>query len=95
MDWEPRVGMRVVCHNNVGAPMLSRGAVYTVSGIDESGGYSAVLGESDIGVLLHEVPVPSYWDAFHPGRFKPLDERGLDIFPSVLTKAPTPEKEPA
>jgi len=32
---------------------------------------------------------------FWAPRFRPLDERRLDIFRAVLTKAPTPEKEPA
>jgi len=85
----------VVCHNSVGAHMLSKGAVYTVSGVVfKQGAYSKYLGSSDIGVLLHEVSIPSDWDAFHPGRFKPIDERRIDIFRSILTQAPT-EKEPA
>lgn len=90
MDWEPRVGMRVVCLNNVGAAMLSNGAVYTVSGVYEKGGRSEYLGHGNFGVLLQEVKVPPRMDGFHPARFRPLDERRLDVFREML--APTPKQ---
>lgn len=90
MDWEPRIGMKVVCYNNEGAPMLSKGATYTLSGVYEPGGYSEYLGVADFGVFLHEVDIPSHRDAFHPGRFKPLRERKTDIsiFTAMLDHTP-------
>jgi hypothetical protein len=102
MDWEPRVGMRVVCVDNSDDghgiwdadehPVLGR--VYTISRV-----FFDVFGivAIEFDDLRRSVWSRDYWGGdvgYHLRRFRPLDERRLDIFRSILTQAPT-EKEPA
>lgn len=103
MDWEPHVGMRVVCVVDVTPASIAKfpaqwpykGGVYTIETVNHWPVQGTLLtfleldntdfvarGESQIE------PGFSQWG------FRPLDERRLDIFRSILTKAPT-EKEPA
>lgn len=92
MDWEPRVGMRVVCVKDsngciidLGYPPFKKGEVYTISDLSVAEPY---------GLFLHFIELP-WANNGHVSGFRPLDERRLDIFRAILTKAPTPEKEPA
>jgi len=100
MDWEPRVGMRVVCVNarpiDVGmfgfnASGLVEGTVYTI----RWAGLFPFVGELHSALRLSEYIRDDEDTPVGAIRFRPLDERRLDIFRAVLTKAPTPEKEPA
>lgn len=93
MDWEPRVGMRVVCIrdtvrrlNDRGHPPFIKGQVFTIDDIRYFADYQ--------GAFLHFAERP--WDLLgHIAGFRPLDERRLDIFRALLTKAPSPERETA
>lgn len=97
MDWEPRVGMRVVCINDQprhweedGYIYPNKGHIYTIRQV--------VFDNLKTGLLLVEIHNPTLngdGEAYFNCRnFRPLDERRLDIFRSILTKAPS-EKEPA
>lgn len=92
-DWH--VGMKVVCVVGDQATVVE-GHVYTIASIGE-GGFSEVMGLSSVSVMLFEAVPPKGTFGFHPGRFRPTQPRKTDIsiFTSLLTKAPTPEKEPA
>lgn len=101
MDWEPRVGMRVVCVDATARPgrrwaddAPSQGTIYTISDV-------FIDVDDDLVIGLLELPRSAVAHAlfggkagYLPRRFRPLDERRIDIFRSVLTQAPT-EKEPA
>ncbi|MCO5159653.1 MAG: hypothetical protein M9939_00835 [Mesorhizobium sp.] len=92
MYWEPRVGMRVACVISTvrklydqGYPPFIKGQVFTIDDVRYIDEYP--------GAFLHFAERP--WRQLgHIAGFRPLDERRLDIFRSILTQAPT-EKEPA
>lgn len=104
MDWEPRVGMRVVCLRNPKPEVMKanpgawpfKGGVYTIKTVNhwpEPHGTLLTFLELDNSHMVGWIS--KLEPGFSPNAFRPLDEHRLDIFRAVLTKAPTPEKEPA
>ena len=97
MDWEPRVGMRVVCVDDAESfGTLKHGSILTIERVlVDDALFSSRYAGYGVGLLFVEIPPPPHpIEAFHPARFRPLDERRIDVFRQILTKAPTPEKEP-
>jgi len=101
MDWEPRVGMRVVCVNDTWYGRISplkTGGVYTITGVNaHRASVKTTFGvEKDVLVLtLAEAKNPdrdhkTYTEGFDARRFKPLRERKTDIscFTSMLVNPP-------
>lgn len=101
MDWHPREGMSVVCvdasdTNQFGRQELVHGTVYTIRRVvDEDPLLIAWLGPrwSGFGIMLAEVRRPiedeEYGEVpFGGWRFRPLDERRIDVFRQMLAPAP-------
>jgi len=100
MDWEPRVGMKVVCvdgtrNDKCDGPEVwpTKASVYTIRGIRRS----AFYGTTQIYLAEINNPPLRYWDepepyegAFNVSRFKPLRERKSDIsvFRAMLVNPP-------
>lgn len=95
LDWEPRVGMRVVCiydgvwrHRDTGESFPTFGGIYTIRCVCERSG--------DVMLLLQEIvnPPRHYKDgfleaSFRASVFRPLEERKTDIsiFREILRTA--------
>lgn len=99
MDWEPRVGMKVVCVDAGPPPSgrspkgLVKGRVYVIRSVGNH-----MFADGAMTAIRLQGYTRNSWDTpVGARRFKPLRERKTDIsiFTALLTKAPTPEKEPA
>lgn len=97
MSYDPVPGMRVVCvsesYQATSMPderdaIPRKGQVYTVRGLHRLGNLWLV----EIRNKRRGWSTGRHEYAFHPSRFKPLDERRLDIFRAILTKAPRPKE---
>jgi len=79
------VGQHVVCVDADGAPMLSKGSVYTVVGHEpldeyEWRGISRIVAP----VVLAEAKPSKPHRGFSPERFRPLSSTRLDVFRRLL-----------
>jgi hypothetical protein len=106
MDWEPRVGMRVVfiggCTHGYSRKfffgMFKRwvgvGTLLKVGAVYEISqvcwGRHRITGREQVGITLVNDPDPRQNGAYATHHFRPLDERRLDVFREML--APTPKQ---
>lgn len=84
-----RVGQKVVCVNNTGAPQLRLHGIYTINKILPYGKWKWQnrIVETAPVELCEQTPHPTMW-GFHPHRFRPAVNRKTDIslFQRMLTE---------
>ncbi len=80
-----RIGQKVICVDADGAPMLAKGAVYTIKAIGPVGVCRWRDQIMEIAsIYLYETEPERRFDGFSPLRFRPAVDRKFDI--SVFTR---------
>jgi len=100
MDWEPRVGMPVLCVSDLNGhrafkswsgSIPTRGGVYFIREVlpDPRRGFSGVfLRLREIVNRPYDSHVGPFEAAFAVKHFRPLDERRIDVFRQILVDCP-------